>query len=159
MNHLASLTCTVEIIQKQGEDAISKLFEEEQQSFSLEKDQIMITNAKKYEEMKFIDEKETSTKEQCLKEKDKIAEMESEKKEMSKGSKTQGKNEQKKREVNEQERREEDGDGDIIIIKRRKTDSKEENKEEEKSDGSVIMKIPLKGGKIEEISFGMSEKA
>ena len=74
MNHPASLTCTVEIIQKQGEDAISKLFEEEQQSSSLENDQIMITNTKKYEGMKFIYEKETATEEQVPKEKMKLLE-------------------------------------------------------------------------------------
>ena len=101
VNHPTSLTCTVEIIQKQEEDAISKLFEEEQQSFSLKKDQIMITNVKKYEEMKFIYEKETPTEEQVPKEKDEIAEMEREEEGMSKGFETQSKNEQEKRKVNE----------------------------------------------------------
>ena len=81
----------MEIIWKQGEDTISKLFEEEQQSFSLEKDQIMITNAKKYEGMKFIYEKKTPTKKRIPKEKDEIVEIEREEEGMSKGSETQGK--------------------------------------------------------------------
>ena len=83
----------MEIIWKQGEDAISKLFEKEQQSSSLEKDQIMITNAKKYEGMKFIYKKEMPTEEQIPKEKNEIAKMERKEEGMSKGSETQGKNE------------------------------------------------------------------
>ena len=149
----------MEIIQKQEEDAISKLFEEEQQSFSLEKDQIVITNTKKYEGMKFISEKETPTEEQVLKEKDEIAETKSEEEGMSNGFEMQGKNKQKKREVNKQERRDEDGDRDIIMIGGRETNSEEENKKKGKSDGSVTVKIPLEGGMIEEMSFGTSEEA
>ena len=159
VNHPTSLTCTVEIIWKQGEDAISKLFEDEQQSPSLEKDQIMITNTKKYERMKFIYEKEMPTEEQVLKEKDEIAGTESEEEGMSNSSEMEGKNEQEKREVNEQERREEDGDRDIIMIRGREADSEEESEEEGKRDGSVTVKVPLEGGKIEEMSFGMSEEA
>ena len=78
-----------------------KLFEDEQQSSSLKKDQIMITNTKKYERMKFIYEKEMPTEEWVSKEKDEIAGTESKKEGMSNGSKTKGKNEQEKREVNE----------------------------------------------------------
>ena len=78
---------------------------------------------------------------------------------MSNGSEMQGKNEQEKRGVNKQERRDEDGDGDIIMIGGREVDSKEENEEKGKSDGSVTVKIPLEGGMIEEMSFGISEEA
>ena len=80
--------------------------------------------------MKFIYEKEMSTEKQVLKEKDKIAGIESEEERMSNGFEMQGKNEQKKRKVNEQERREEDDDGNIIMIEGREIDSEEENKEE-----------------------------
>ena len=159
MNHPASLTYTAEIIWKQGKDAISKLFEEEQQSPSLEKDQIVITNTKKYEGMKFIYKKETPTEEQIPKEKDEIAETESEEEGMSNGSEMQGKNKQEKRGVNEQKRRDEDGDGDIIMIRGREADSEEENKEKGKNDRLVTVKIPLEGGMIEEMSFGTSEEA
>ena len=131
----------------------------EQQSLSLEKDQIIITNTKKYEGMKFIYKKEMPTEEWVLKEKDKIVGTESEEEGMSNDSEMQGKNEQEKREVNEQERREEDGDGDIIMIGGRKADSEEESEEEGKSDGSITVKIPLEGGMIEEKSFGTSEEA
>ena len=92
VNHLASFTCTVKIIQKQGEDVISKLFKDKQQSSNLKKDQIMITNAKKYEGTKFIYKKEKPTKEWILKEKVEIAEMESKEEGMSNGSETEGKN-------------------------------------------------------------------
>ena len=61
--------------------------------------------------------------------------------------------------MNEQERRKEDGDRDIIMIGGREVDSEEESEEEGKSDGLVTVKIPLKGGEIEEMSFGMSEEA
>ena len=101
VNHPASFTCTAEIIWKQREDAISKLFEEEQQSLSFKKDQIVITNTKKYEGMKFIYKKEMTTEKQVPKEKDEIAGTESEEEGMNNGSETQGKNEQKKRKVNE----------------------------------------------------------
>ena len=78
---------------------------------------------------------------------------------MSNSSEMEGKNKQEKREVNEQERREEDGDGDIIMIGGREVDSEEESKEEGKRDGSVIVKVLLEGGKIEEMSFSISEEA
>ena len=159
MNHPASLTCTTEIIWKQGKDAINKLFEDEQQSLSLKKDQIMIINAKKYEGTKFIYKKETSTEEWVPKEKDEIAGTESKEEGMSNGFETEGKNEQKKREVNKQERREEDGDRDIIMIRGKEADSEEESEEEGKRDGSVTVKVPLEGGRIEEMSFGTSEEA
>ena len=159
VNHLVSLTCTTKIIWKQGEDAISKLFEDEQQSFSFKKDQIMITNAKKYERMKFIYEKEKPTEEWVPKKKVEIAGMESKEEGMSNSSEMEGKNEQEKREVNEQERREEDGDKDIIMIKGKEVDSEEENKEEGKRDGSITVKVPLEGGKIKEMSFSMGEEA
>ena len=61
--------------------------------------------------------------------------------------------------MNEQKRRDEDGDGNIIMIRGREANSEEENKEERKSDRSVIVKIPLEGGMIEEMSFSMSEEA
>ena len=109
--------------------------------------------------MKFIYKKEMATEEQVFKEKDEIVGTKSEKKGMSNGSETQGKNEQEKREVNEQERREEDGDRDIIMIRGREANSEEENKEEGKMDGSVTVKTPLKGGMIEKMSFGISEEA
>ena len=51
--------------------------------------------------MKFIYKKETPTDERVPKEKDKIAETESEEEGMSNGSEMQGKNEQEKRGVNE----------------------------------------------------------
>ena len=44
------------------------------------------------------------------------------------------------------------------MIKERKANSEKENKEEGKSDRSVTVKIPLEGGMIEEMSFGMSEE-
>ena len=75
----------MEIIQKQGED--------EQQSSNLKKDQIMITNTKKYEGMKFIYKKEMPTEEQIPKEKDEIAGMESEEEGMSNSFEIEGKNE------------------------------------------------------------------
>ena len=53
----------------------------------------MITNAKKYEGMKFIYRKEMPTEEQVLKEKDKIAGMESEEEGMSNSFKIESKNE------------------------------------------------------------------
>ena len=119
----------------------------------------MITNTKKYEGMKFIYEKEMPTEERVLKEKDEIAGTESEEEGMSNGSEMEGKNEQGKREVNEQEKREEDGDRDIIMIRGREADSEKESEEEGKKDGSVTVKVPLEGGKIEEMSFGMSKEA
>ena len=45
------------------------------------------------------------------------------------------------------------------MIEGREADSEEENEEEGKSDGSVTVKIPLEGGMIEEMSFGISEEA
>ena len=45
------------------------------------------------------------------------------------------------------------------MIRGRGADSKEESEEEGKRDGSVTVKVPLEGGKIEEMSFGMSEEA
>ena len=99
------------------------------------------------------------TEEQILKKKDEIAGTESKEEGMSNGSKTKGKNKQKKKEVSKQERREEDENEDIIMIGGRETDSEEESKEEGKRDGSVIVKVPLEGGKIEKMSFGTSEKA
>ena len=45
------------------------------------------------------------------------------------------------------------------MIRGREANSEEENKEKGKSDGSVIVKIPLEGGMIEEMSFGISEEA
>ena len=83
----------------------------------------MITNAKKYEGMKFIYEKEMPTEEQVPKKKDEIAGMESKEEGMSNGSEMEGKNKQKKRKVNEQEKREEDGDRNIIMIGGRGADS------------------------------------
>ena len=109
--------------------------------------------------MKFIYEKEKPTEKWISKEKVKIAGTESKEKGMSNGSETKGKNKQEKRELNEQERREENGDGDIIMIKGREANSEEESKEEGKRDGSVIVKVPLEGGKIEEMSFDTSEEA
>ena len=99
------------------------------------------------------------TEEQVPKEKDKIAGTESKEEGMSNGFEIEGKNEQEKREVSEQKRREEDGDRDIIMIRGREADSEEESKEEGKRDGSVTVKVPLEGGKIEKMSFGTSEEA
>ena len=44
------------------------------------------------------------------------------------------------------------------MIGGRETNSEKENKEKGKSDGSVIVKIPLEGGMIEEMSFDTSEE-
>ena len=69
------------------------------------------------------------TEKQVLKEKDKIAGTESKEEGMSNGSETKGKNKQEKREVNKQKRREEDGNGDIIMIRGREANSEEESEE------------------------------
>ena len=45
------------------------------------------------------------------------------------------------------------------MIRGRKADSEEESEEEGKRDGSVTVKVPLEGGRIEEMSFGISEEA
>ena len=45
------------------------------------------------------------------------------------------------------------------MIRGRKADSEEESKKEGKRDRSVIVKVSLEGGKIEEMSFGTSEEA
>ena len=45
------------------------------------------------------------------------------------------------------------------MIRGRGADSEEESEEERKMDGSVTVKVLLEGGKIEEMSFGMSEEA
>ena len=45
------------------------------------------------------------------------------------------------------------------MIGGREANNEEENKEEGKNDGLVTVKIPLEGGMIEKMSFGMSEEA
>ena len=67
----------------------------------------MITNAKKYEEIKFIYKKEMSTEEQILKEKDEIVGTESKEEGMSNDSETESKNKQEKKKVNKQKRKKE----------------------------------------------------
>ena len=119
----------------------------------------MITNAKKYEGMKFIYEKEKPTEEWVPKKKVEIAGMESKEEGMSNSFEMEGKNKQEKREVNKQKRREENGDRDIIMIGGREVDNEEENEEEGKRDGSITVKVLLEGGKIKEKSFSMGEEA
>ena len=107
-----------------------------------------------YEGTRFIyKQKETTTDERVPKEKDEIVETEREEERVSNGSETQGENERERREENERERREEDGDEDVIMIGGGEDDSEEESEEEGKSDGSIAVKIPLGGGKIEGIEL------